>query len=620
MRRLRRLLGPLFSPVDRLGVQGERDRDRLAALGIDPARIAVTGNLKYESPEPPRKPELEVLLRELAGDRPLLLAGSTMAGEEEAVLDAFREAGGAERALLVLAPRHPERWNEVAALLHSRGTDFVRRSAQPPAMSGPSGNRPAVVLLDSLGELAGLYRLAAAAFIGGTLVPTGGHNPLEAARFGVPIAAGPSMHNFRDMAEAFDRAGAWRRVRDAGELAAVWREWLADSASSGAVGERGLRLVEENRGALARTLAMLEPILGKVSSPRPSPHPLTAGREGTGLKAPSPPVSPWQLLYGGAHRLRRRWYRDRARRLPRPVVSVGNLLWGGAGKTPLAAAVAAHLRDRGLAVCILSRGYGRRERGVRVVSTGQGPLFGPRLAGDEPVLLAGELPGVAVVVGADRHQAGLQALHRLEPQPDLFVLDDGFSHLKLHRDLDLVAFPAADPFGKGRLLPSGRLREPLAAVNRAHAVVMTGLQDFDGSGAALAEALRAYGFTGPGFTSVTRPGAPRRIGGGELSPGRRVLLVTAIANPDLFTETVRRQGLAIAGELRFPDHHRYPAASLARIVEAWRRSGADAVLTTSKDRVKLHGRLDAPLAELPIRAEPEPAFWEWLDGALGSLF
>lgn len=337
------------------------------------------------------------------------------------------------------------------------------------------------------------------------------------------------------------------------------------------------------------------------------------------MKAPSPPVSPWQLLYGGAHGLRRRWYRGRARRLPRPVVSVGNVHWGGAGKTPLVAAIAAHLRDRGLAVCVLSRGYASRGRGVRVVSTGEGPLLGPSLAGDEPVLLAGELPGVAVVVGPDRYRAGVHALHRLSPPPEVFLLDDGFSHLPLQRDLDIVAFPAADPFGGGRLAPSGRLREPLSAMSRAHAAVLTGLQDRDGSGAALAEALRPYGFTGPGFASVTRPDLPRRIGGGDLPPGTRVFLVCAVARPEVFAEMARRLGLEIAGELRFSDHHAYSPASLARIVDAWRASGAGTVLTTAKDRVKLHDRLEAPLAELPIRAEPEPAFWKWLDGEIDKI-
>jgi 3-deoxy-D-manno-octulosonic-acid transferase len=175
-----------------------------------------------------------------------------MPQEEAMVLDAFRAAGGGERALLVLAPRHPERWNEVDALLRSRGESAVRRTA----LSAPA--QASVVLLDSLGELAGLYRLAAAAFIGGTLVPTGGHNPLEAARFGVPLAVGPSMHNFREMAEAFDRAAAWRRVKDAGELGAVWREWLEDPEAGRATGERARQLVESNRGALEKTMEILK--------------------------------------------------------------------------------------------------------------------------------------------------------------------------------------------------------------------------------------------------------------------------------------------------------------------------------------------------------------------------
>jgi 3-deoxy-D-manno-octulosonic-acid transferase len=259
MHRLRPLLAPLFSGVGAFGVQSAADRERLVALGVSPERVAVTGNLKYESPEPAPHPELEAALRGMAGGRPILLAGSTMPGEEEAALAAFQAAGGGRRALLVLAPRHPERWNEVAALLRSHGVAAVRRSAA----SFESGAAD-VVLLDSLGELAGLYRLAAAAFVGGTLTPTGGHNPLEAARFGVPLAVGPAMFNFREMAAAFDRAGAWRRVADAGELGAAWRGWLDDPAAGREVGERALRLVEANRGALARTLEMLAPIIERV--------------------------------------------------------------------------------------------------------------------------------------------------------------------------------------------------------------------------------------------------------------------------------------------------------------------------------------------------------------------
>lgn len=331
------------------------------------------------------------------------------------------------------------------------------------------------------------------------------------------------------------------------------------------------------------------------------------------MKAPSPPVSPWQLLYGGAHRLRYRWYRARWRRLPRPVVSIGNLCWGGGGKTPVTAAVAAHLRDRGFAVCILSRGYRGRGRGVRVVSVGEGPLLGPLVAGDEPVMLAGELPGVSVVVGADRYLAGQQALHRLPKPPDLFLLDDGFSHLSLARDLDVVVMPAADPFAGGRLPPSGRLREPLSSLARADAVLLTGAREAGDAGALVA-ALRPHGFAGPCFVSFTRVGPARPVGSdAQLPAGSRVVAVSAIARPEEFVRTVRALGYETAAELQFGDHHGYPPASVERIDAAAKTTGARAVLTTAKDAVKLLGRLSAPLHVLPLQAEPEPAFWAWLD-------
>jgi tetraacyldisaccharide-1-P 4'-kinase len=410
------------------------------------------------------------------------------------------------------------------------------------------------------------------------------------------------------------------------------------------------------------------------------------------LEAPSLAGSPWQRLYGAAHRLRWRWYRGRARRLPRPVISIGNLHWGGGGKTPLVAAVAGHLRARGAAVCVLSRGYGGRGHGVQVVSRGGGPLLGPEAAGDEPVLLAGELPGVAVVVGADRWRAGAEALARLRPTPDVFLLDDGFSHLALHRDLDLLAFPAADPFGGGRLWPGGRLREPLAAVSRADAVLLTGTPggsradpgaagtdpvaagagpdapvsapggggaagfdlgrpagsgtgdgpglgasgaagpgssragpeggDGTGPGAELAAELRPFGFAGPGFACPLRAGGAvlhTAAGAVPLPPGSKVLLVSGIARPEGFAATARELDFAIVDELRFPDHHTFPPASLAAIAARVAASGAAVVLVTGKDRVKLLRRLAAPLAELPITAEPEPAFWRWLDAGVDRL-
>ncbi|MCP4659205.1 MAG: 3-deoxy-D-manno-octulosonic acid transferase [bacterium] len=257
LRRLRRWTRPLFfSAVDRFGMQTRDDRQRLIDLGVAPERIEVTGNLKYDSPEPPELPELAAEIRRLAAGRPILIAGSTMRGEDELVLDAFRQIGAGKRALLLMVPRHPERWDQVERLVRERGLGCVRRSSLPGA--GEAGD---VLLLDSLGELAALYRLAAIAFIGGTLVPTGGHNPLEPARFAVPIVVGRSMENFAEMAEQFDAAGAWRMVDDPQGLAEVWEQWLERGDEAREVGRRGAELLAANRGALERTVTLLEPLL-----------------------------------------------------------------------------------------------------------------------------------------------------------------------------------------------------------------------------------------------------------------------------------------------------------------------------------------------------------------------
>jgi tetraacyldisaccharide 4'-kinase len=347
-----------------------------------------------------------------------------------------------------------------------------------------------------------------------------------------------------------------------------------------------------------------------------------------GLNAPKPPFSPWQLTYNAVHSLRRRWYRQRSSKLPLPVVSVGNLHWGGTGKTPLTAAVARHLSESGRRVTVLSRGYGRRGTGVHLVSTGDGPLLGPRVAGDEPVALASELPGVAVVVGRDRYLAGRHAIERLPQPPECFVLDDGFSHVRLERDLDILVFPARDPFGGGRLAPSGRLREPLASAKQASAVILSGidaedpdsgLSELPNHGHQLARALVPYGYRGPGFESRISELAPVTERREPLPAGASVFLVTGIARPVRFAESAARLSNEVRGTLEFSDHHRYEKVDLTKIDNAARDAGAQWILTTTKDYVKLLGRLQTPLAHLPIRAEPEPAFWTWLDSELEKL-
>ncbi len=336
------------------------------------------------------------------------------------------------------------------------------------------------------------------------------------------------------------------------------------------------------------------------------------------MDTPSRPRSPWQRCYAAVLERRRARARTRAERLPRPVVSIGNLHWGGAGKTPLCLAVAAHLAHRGRRVAILSRGYGRTGREPLVVSRGAGPLVSPAAAGDEPFLLAERLPGVAVVVAAQRFLAGALALREISPAPELFLLDDGFSHVHLHRDHDILVFPRDDPWGGGRLLPSGRLREPVSAARLAHAAVLAGAGDAAdlADPAEFAGALRSFGFGGPVFQ------APLVLEPGALPPLQPYLLVTGIARPERALALVRSAGIVVGRHLRFPDHHHFPERDLRRIEHAFAElrgasePKATAVLATGKDMVKLRGRLRAPLYELATRSEVEPAFFDWLNACL----
>ena len=350
-------------------------------------------------------------------------------------------------------------------------------------------------------------------------------------------------------------------------------------------------------------------------------------------------VSPWQRFYGWAHRRRRLFWSARAESLGRKTVSIGNLHWGGSGKTPTVIAVARGLAARGLEVAVLSRGYRRRGGEPLVVSVGDGPLVPVEEAGDEPLMIAEQTArsssveaaiaredreaaphgmtarskgvsavAVSVVVGADRRAAAALALERT-PDIDVFVLDDGFSHLRVRRDVEILTFPAADPFAGGLLLPAGRLREPLGMVRLADAAVLTGLEAGAEPPADFEPRLRRHGFAGRVFTSTLRA---ELVGGA--SPGRP-LLVTGIARPERVARTAAAAGLECVDHLRFADHHGYPPRSLRAIESACVRRGCDAVVTTSKDAVKLRGRLPAgapPLLELRVEARVDPELLPWL--------
>ena len=325
--------------------------------------------------------------------------------------------------------------------------------------------------------------------------------------------------------------------------------------------------------------------------------------------------------YGTGARLRRSWYRrhpERVHRLARPVISVGNLAAGGSGKTPIVAAVASMLRASGERPVILSRGYARTDRSspIVVVSDGTRVIEPVARSGDEPQMLARALPGIPVVVGSDRFAAGERAQSQFDVT--VFVLDDGFQHVQLARDVDLLVVSAADL--ADTVLPVGRLREPLRAAADADALLVYG-DAADGS--------RVAGEIGvsPVFTVSRHYDAPRLVApfGAELTvTGRRAVAFAGIARPERFFAAVRAHGWEITRELRFPDHHWFTALDLAKVADAARATAADVVLTTGKDAVRLPEPASEsaapPIAWLPLRVAVEPAdlFLSWLRARMGT--
>jgi 3-deoxy-D-manno-octulosonic-acid transferase len=257
-RAVRALLSRVLAEVDLFLMQSTPHADRARRIGAPPGRIRALGNLKFDALGEARAPaELSRLLGVVTGGPPLWVAGSTVAGEERMVLAAFGEVRArVPGARLLLAPRHPERFAEVAALVEGAGFRAERRSAL-----GPAGFEGDVLVLDTLGELAGVYALATVVFVGGSLVSAGGHNILEAAVEGKPILVGPHMENFQEIADEFRAEGALLVVLSAEELGREVAGLLADPARRAALGGAARAIVGRNRGALARTVDALAELI-----------------------------------------------------------------------------------------------------------------------------------------------------------------------------------------------------------------------------------------------------------------------------------------------------------------------------------------------------------------------
>lgn len=324
-----------------------------------------------------------------------------------------------------------------------------------------------------------------------------------------------------------------------------------------------------------------------------------------------------------------RWKLLETRKLPCRVISIGNLTAGGTGKTPMAIYVTRLLQKFGYKTAVLSRGYkGEHEKSGGVVSDGRRILMTAAEAGDEPFLLAQNLKGIPVLVGRDRFKSGMTAVQQFGV--DVVVLDDAFQHIRLEKDVNFVLLDERRPFGNGRLLPSGLLREPVSALKRSDAVILTRCS---GEGTHGLEAVQKAVTPRPVFKSRHVPKISHVVisgkerGGTALATkddkvpaGERVFAFSGLADNHHFKDSIEEMGFQLVGFAGFSDHHAYTEKDLTDILQSARAAGAGALVTTEKDFTKISGRTDWPLKLIVVGIHvvfaDEPALIEFIKNLL----
>jgi len=561
--------GTVLAQANRILAQSEADRTRFIAAGAPPELVEDGGNLKYDFA--PREVPADSPVRRYLARHPgkrIWIAASTTAderiAEEDAVLDAV---GTLHDWVLILAPRKPDRFQEVAEKIAARGLEFVRRTE----MVESNGPPPPILLLDTIGELAGLFALADVVFMGGSLADRGGHNILEPAFFGKPVITGPHLENFREIAADFREHRAVITIDRAEDLGSA----VHAAAEDRETGRRARARSAARRGATERAV---EVIRKYHSAALPQPRANIAARVF---------LTPLTWIWSKGTKMRERKALNDPRTLDAPVISVGNLTTGGTGKTPFVAWLAQRLKDDGHNPGILSRGYGRRSH-ENILAVPAGGQAAVSQTGDEGQIFLRH-GAAALGIAADRYTVGL--ILRARYGVDILVLDDGFQHRRLHRDLDIVLIDALAPFSNGELMPLGRLREPLDALKRADVFVITRTER-----ALLTDAielkLREYNPRAPVFRAATIADQWVEFTTGHeyLSTdlaAERAIAFCGLGNPAAFWQTLASLGISPVQCVEYSDHHSYTPEELNRLAQQAKEHKATVLLTTEKDAVNL---------------------------------
>jgi tetraacyldisaccharide 4'-kinase len=635
----------MLNTVTRFCMQSSIDADYIAHLGANKQKIFVTGNTKFDqtyaevTPEDLAKYRYELGLKQ---DYPIIVAGSTHPGEEKILLESFKEVRKRyPHARLIIAPRKTARAEEIAKLAAHYGYETGFRSKMQ-EVQGEREEYP-LLIIDTIGELGRIYAVGDVVYVGGSFSNTGGHNVLEPAAHAKPILVGPSMQNFKDSYALLSKVKACKMVGTNAELTSEMLDIINNDARREQMGAASLQVIKENRGADVRSIHYLQELLKLTAVPsREYPvYPINTRnltdegggrlRHGDALiqyiyriaYGPETPFMGWLLL--AALRAMSYLYKFgvccklklyelgliKKEKLSCCVISIGNITVGGTGKTPTAQKMADIVKSMGYRVVILNRGY-RSHWGkeLGVVSDGNKIYMTAYEAGDEAYLMAKTLPGIPVIIGKNRAVTGRYAVEKMNAQ--VIIMDDGYQHWQLERDLDVVLVDTLNMFGNGCVLPRGTLREPLQNLARGDLFLLTKTdQSSRLNRIQLRHTIAQYNAAAPVVESIHHPknfveiadwykGISENFKDLEELRGKDVMVFSAIGNPSSFEQTLSGIGLNILEAVRYPDHHDYGMLEMQYINERASSLKAVAMVATAKDAVKIPTEFIYSAREIPL--------------------
>ncbi len=629
---LHSLLRNMIGTVKLFAMQSLIDAEYIMRLGAPQELVTVTGNTKFDqtytdvSPEEKQKIIEEMGLSKNDG---IFLAGSTHRGEEEAVLQAFKAVRETHpHARLVIAPRELLRTMEVVHLCRKAGFSVTTRTK----LQNEAPQDEDIVILDTIGELGKVYSIGDVVFVGGSLVPHGGHNILEPAAHGKAIIVGSHMFNFKDTYALFKNRDACLTVKNGEELAKQVTRLFDEPEHRHRMEEETRAIVRENKGASRKSAILLHQMLESYESSPENRHHVRSTQKITNFQTyfidlvHSKEVDGlfphlimgilyiFSLIYGLLVNIKLAGYKYgifQKQKLDCFVISLGNVTVGGTGKTPTAQRLARDIRDMGYRVVILNRGYRAKWHGeVGIVSDGKRLHMDAAEAGDEAYMLAKHLPEVPVLIGAERAKTGRYAMEHFGAE--VAILDDGYQHWQLERDLDILLVDAVNVFGNGYILPRGTLREPISHISRADICLMTKVdQAAAGSCDYIRETVHRYNPEARIVESIHQPRcfipltewyvniASQGIDIAQMR-GKRIMAVSAIGNPASFEQTLSDLGAVIIESLRYPDHHDYAMSEMTDIFQQAENAGAEAIVITEKDAVKIPADVAREKWSIPI--------------------